>query len=949
MRSETRSFNASMTRRGFLKTSAGVVAVSILPVRAFRAAEPSQWAAPSSPGVAKQRIDGLAKVTGQKIYARDFNARDFTSDATGGKHDWPGTQWYALFLRATTTVRKFQGLDLSLLGDDLQPSRIVFGDDLTAAQRSPKIGLRRDLHVDAQIAAAQADPNFDQNFDRPGGLQFDLIVQRGQLPDFLGQAVALLLFDRVSTYRAAKRLLQFQDEQSQVYSRETYPNPNKGEVFDPVTDYVKMPSGGIGGLPFARATVPSKTYDAQFPGKRQEIEDRLNSDPDLLRQPFKASMQAMDPMFMEPESGLAWLNETDPSAKRLELVIGTQSPDGDVGDIAEMYSDKTSDAPDVVSEVILHSCFPGGGFGGRDSSPLSLMLALCAGFTGGMPVKLEYDRFEQFRVGLKRHACEISGLLAAQPDMTLDTIQMKLGFDAGGRKNLSPYVAALGALCAGGSYVIPRADIHATATHSQNISGGSQRGFGGPQAYFAIETGLDDLAHAQGWDPIALRRKNLLVSDSRTVAGGQINQSLRLEEMLDFAEAHPIWAERAALKAQWEKAQTDSLYGTGIAMSIQAYGTSGDGVIAGLSMDADGTLHLRTDAVDMGNGSATTLAVVVADALGANADQVHAGDYTLWPALEMEHGWSVANPDWSNPNWSAKSVGSSSACLTGLHQIHVVQQTARAFFDGVIAVAVADMTGMSPDEVRRTAAWRNGVLVLSDGSELSRADIAGFIHDQSLPNDIICHAYYQAKWVSSYFQTPTGALFYALDAFAVRAPGQSGYQRYLRVVTQEPPKGASARSRYVWAPCVNVIGLSVDTASGQVTVQNSLSVLNAGKVFVRPLVEGMSQGGIGMMVGWTLLEDMPPGLDGPANGDWNLNRYHVPRYGDLPKSTQWVAAQRNQILHILDPGDETEGRGIAEAVMCSVAPAISNALRDATGHRFTSLPITPDKIREALS
>jgi CO/xanthine dehydrogenase Mo-binding subunit len=48
------------------------------------------------------------------------------------------------------------------------------------------------------------------------------------------------------------------------------------------------------------------------------------------------------------------------------------------------------------------------------------------------------------------------------------------------------------------------------------------------------------------------------------------------------------------------------------------------------------------------------------------------------------------------------------------------------------------------------------------------------------------------------------------------------------------------------------------------------------------------------------------------------------------------------------PGDGRAGRGIAEAVMCSIAPAISNALRDALGVRYASLPITPAKILAGL-
>ena len=161
---------------------------------------------------------------------------------------------------------------------------------------------------------------------------------------------------------------------------------------------------------------------------------------------------------------------------------------------------------------------------------------------------------------------------------------------------------------------------------------------------------------------------------------------------------------------------------------------------------------------------------------------------------------------------------------------------------------------------------------------------------------------------------------------------------------------ASRESRYVWSPCVNLVGLTVDPQNGLVEVQNVLSVLNAGRIHVPQLVSGQSQGGVAMAMGWTLFEDMPPGMEGPANGTWNLNRYHVPRYNDVPLADRFELGGRSQELMIMPetPGDKKQGRGIAEAVMCSIAPAISNALKDATGKRFTSLPITPAKILEGL-
>jgi len=118
-----------LSRRGFLKVSviAGVsVYVAPLGGKAFAALfeekilTPVQW--DSKTGSAKFRIDGVAKVSGDKIFARDVRARDMPH--------WPPQQAHAFVLRSSKADRLFQGIDLSALGADLQPDRLVMAEDL---------------------------------------------------------------------------------------------------------------------------------------------------------------------------------------------------------------------------------------------------------------------------------------------------------------------------------------------------------------------------------------------------------------------------------------------------------------------------------------------------------------------------------------------------------------------------------------------------------------------------------------------------------------------------------------------------------------------------------------------------------------------------------------------------------------------------------------------------
>ena len=144
-----------------------------------------------------------------------------------------------------------------------------------------------------------------------------------------------------------------------------------------------------------------------------------------------------------------------------------------------------------------------------------------------------------------------------------------------------------------------------------------------------------------------------------------------------------------------------------------------------------------------------------------------------------------------------------------------------------------------------------------------------------------------------------------------------------------------------YSACGAVVALAVGRNDGSVQVLGVHQVLECGSQLVPELVSGNSEGGIAMGIGYALHEDLPLYEDGPGNGTWNLNRYHVPKAADVPV---W-----NMTLEVLDPLSETDPpKGMGEVVMIPVVPAILNGLREATGHRFTKLPVTQDDIRKAL-
>src|SRR5262249_57484787 len=105
---------------------------------------------------------------------------------------------------------------------------------------------------------------------------------------------------------------------------------------------------------------------------------------------------------------------------------------------------------------------------------------------------------------------------------------------------------------------------------------------------------------------------------------------------------------------------------------------------------------------------------------------------------------------------------------------------------------------------------------------------------------------------------------------------------------------------------------------------------------------GQMGGGSARGIGLALHEWLPLYEDGPGDGTWNFNRYHLPRGSDVAVWTQTA--------EVLPPlSDDEPPKGMAEVAGIPIMPAILNGIAHAIGHRFRTLPVTPDRILEVLA
>ena len=424
---------------------------------------------------------------------------------------------------------------------------------------------------------------------------------------------------------------------------------------------------------------------------------------------------AQDPFFMEPEAGLAWF---EPGGGLLRLALATQSPVTTSGPSPACCTTIPACAsPASRSSPVPRAVASGGATGARSRRtsrcwPSSRAARPCASPSTGSTSSRPASSGRPPRSG---------GACGWPPTGASSRSTPTSRFDAGGRANLCAYVASMAALSVGGAYRVPYAVARGSAA-SREVQAGSQRGFGGAEAALVVETLLDEAATRDGHDPIEVRRLSLLGRGDRTVAGAPIQEDLRLGELLDRAGAHPLWRGREAASASARAA--GRRYGVGFAMALQAYGTSGDPVLAEVALDPTGAVTVRSNAVDMGNGSATTLGLAVAEALGANATAVALGDAALWAALDLT---TTAPAGWADPRYVRKDTSSSSSCLTAFHQAHAARAAARVVFETGVVPAAARLWGRPRAEVA-SAGWRDGSLVAHGLTPIPRAALAREMH-----------------------------------------------------------------------------------------------------------------------------------------------------------------------------------------------------------------------------
>jgi xanthine dehydrogenase molybdenum-binding subunit len=311
--------------------------------------------------------------------------------------------------------------------------------------------------------------------------------------------------------------------------------------------------------------------------------------------------QRIEHLFLEPEAALA---EPLPDG-RLALFTQGQGVFDDRRQVARFLG---------VPEETLHvELVPSGGaFGGKEDMSVQAQTALLARMTG-RPVRLVLTRAESVRMHPKRHPIRLDYTVGSDAEGRLTAVVARVLGDSGAYASVGGKVLERAAGHACGPYKVGAVDVEAVAVYTNNPPCGAMRGFGVPQAAFAIEGCLDLLAKKTGLDGWEIRRRNAVSVGDAVTTGQVLEKSVGLVKTLEAVKD----AYYGALRTGQAVGIACGLKNSGIGNGVSEWGK------CRLVVEDDGSVSLYNGYTEMGQGLLTVLVQFAVEATGLPAAVFH--------------------------------------------------------------------------------------------------------------------------------------------------------------------------------------------------------------------------------------------------------------------------------------------------------------------------------------
>ncbi|MEE8362646.1 MAG: molybdopterin cofactor-binding domain-containing protein [Dehalococcoidia bacterium] len=313
--------------------------------------------------------------------------------------------------------------------------------------------------------------------------------------------------------------------------------------------------------------------------------------------------------YLEPEAVLAYLEPDGESDGTLVVRTATQH--------SHLHRDTVAETMGLPPErVRVVPTVVGGAFGGKTDVSCQCVAALLALKTG-RPVKIVYSRAESFVSTTKRHPFRIRCRSAVTGEGRLTALDVEMLADTGAYASAAPNLFVRAGVSVAGPYHFPAGSVLGRAVYTNNNLAGSMRGFGAPQAAFAIESQMDIMASRLGIDPLEFSLMNRRTGDAEGAPPEVLEQEAAFEKTL--VAVRPFYQD--ALRArEAANGRSNGRLRRGVGVACMRYGVGASGAAqapgrASLELAADGRVRLLTGAMDLGQGSDMALALIVAGEL----------------------------------------------------------------------------------------------------------------------------------------------------------------------------------------------------------------------------------------------------------------------------------------------------------------------------------------------
>ncbi|MEG2221969.1 MAG: xanthine dehydrogenase molybdenum-binding subunit XdhA [Oscillospiraceae bacterium] len=510
----------------------------------------------------------------------------------------------------------------------------------------------------------------------------------------------------------------------------------------------------------------------------------------------------------------------------------------------------------------------GGGFGNKQDALYEPLCAYLTTQVGGRLVKIDCTREETFVCNRVRHAIRTHIISWVRPDGSFAARKFEAFSNQGAYASHGHGVVAKGMGAFPQLYPCDNLECDAYSVFTNLPAAGAMRGYGIPQAMFAGESHIDDVARAIGMEPREFRRRHMMPVGY--VDGFSKNENY-FDSFNQCLNKGMDYLDYSRKYAAYQNQTGDIRRGVGVAVfwyNTAVWPIALESSSCRMVVNQDGSLQFQTGETEIGQGCDTAFSQMVADAVGVPFDDVHV----------------ISSQDTDVTPFGTGAYASRQTYIGGFS----IRQTANALRERILQVA-SRLTRMAVS-----------TLDLKDGKILRTAD---------------------GRVLMTLGELATQALYSTTDSVHLTAETT-----------------AQIKSNAYSFGC-SLAEVEVDIPLCKVKLLNLINVHDCGSLINPQLAEAQVHGGMSMAIGYGLSEQLlfDPKTGKPLNN--NLLDYKLSTTMDHPHLEA-------EFVENPEPTSPFGTKALGEPPACSGAPAIRNAILQATGVAINQIPITPHVLFE---